>query len=237
MNGKPDEYLDEWVRQSLDRLPDALPPGTRFDAERLWTQLRPELQKPATHRWPGWVWWAAAGCVVGTLLGWFMMPQPDYSRRAVSRTKRLDAPVAINAAPRHETKVELYEATGLEKVGPSLLSSVRHSKRITKVSSPVLIVKEPAQPATYETDLPVITETPSPMPVVAEPAKVIIAAVAPKRRFRVVHLNELQAEEAIRPSPHRADRFVRLGTSTKGQPAPETDHPTITWPLTTKSNL
>jgi hypothetical protein len=72
--------------------------------------------------------------------------------------------------------------------------------------------------------------------IVAERAKTATRVAAQKRRFQVVHLNELQAEKEIRPALHSTDRFVRLGTPNNEQPMPEVTHPALTWPLTTKSN-
>jgi hypothetical protein len=60
------------------------------------------------------------------------------------------------------------------------------------------------------------------------------AVSAPKRRFQVVHLNELQAEEEIRPTTYRTEGFVRLGLGNTGPRMPETAHPSITLPITNK---
>lgn len=237
MNGKPDERLDQWVRQSLDRLPDAPPPGSRFDAGQLWNQLQPELQKSAAHRARGWVWWAAAACLVGALLGWFLLnQQPEFSRRVVSRVTRQRVPMTIRTEPPITANVDGPKPQLPVKTGPSISPPARHSERIVRVSFAVLPKKEPTRPVVHLTEPPTIADTISTMTTSPEPPKNTAVAAAPTRRFRVVHRNELQAEEAIRPSPHRTDRFVRLGTGDKGQPVPETAHPTITWPSTNKLN-
>ena len=236
MNGKPDEPFDQWVRQSLDKLPDAPPPGTQFDAGRLWNQIQPELHKPATHRRFGWVGWLAAACTVGMLLGWFRTnQQPDLTGRIASSIKRPNGPVTIRPERRAITGTDPSESIGMMKIRRPFRPSVRRRGRIASVLPTVLPANGTAQSVAAVADPLLVLDTNFTIPTQPKPVK--IAAVAmPKRRFRVVHLNELQAEEAIRPSPHKTDRFVRLGTGDHGQPMPETTHLTITWPSTNKLN-
>ena len=233
MNGKPDEHFDQWVRQSLDKLPDAPPPGTRFDAGRLWNQLQPELHKSATHRRFGWIGWVAAACTVG-LLGWFWTNQQPDSTDRTSSVKRPNGPVAIRSQHRATARNGLSESVGVTKIRRPFWPSARRQERITSVLPTVLPDNEPAQSVAAVADLLLVLDTSFTLSIQPKPAQ-ITAVIPLKRRFQVVHLNELQAEEAIRPSPHKTDRFVRLGTGDRGQPVPETV-PTITWPLTTKLN-
>lgn len=236
MNGKSDESLDQWVRQSLDRLPDAPPPGTTFDAGRLWDQLHPELQKTPAHRRSGWIGWAAAACTAGILLGWFWLnQQPDSVRRTVSSIKRPTVPMAIRPEQHTAARTDQSEPIYPAKIRLSTSLDGWHSKGIVKALPTVLPANESTQLVDTATELPTIADTESTMATQPEPVA-ITAIATPKRRFRIVHLNELQAEEAIRPTPYRTDHFVRLGTGDNGQPAPETAHPSIMWPLTNKSN-
>lgn len=237
MNGKPDEPFDQWIRQSLDRLPDAPPPGTRFDAGRLWDQLQPELQKAPAHRRTDPFWWAAAACLVSVLLGWlWMSQQPEPTRRTVGSVVRPNAPVPVRPEQRATARIDPSELVRPTNTHQSFRLSARRPARIASNSPAVVPPGEPDRPVATVTELPAIADTK--LPVVTQPQTVssTAVAVAPKRRFRVVHLNELLAEEEIRPALHRTDRFVRLGTGDHGQPAPETAHPTITWPLTNKPN-
>ena len=55
---------------------------------------------------------------------------------------------------------------------------------------------------------------------------------APKRRFRVVHENELRAEEEASPKLYRTEHFVRLGTKRSEEPAPEENRPSPYMSLT-----
>ena len=237
MNGKPDEPLDQWVRQSLDRVPDVPPPDTRFNADRLWDQLRPELQKAPAHRRVGPGWWAAAACLVSVLLGWlWMRSQPESTHRTVGSVVRPNTPVSIRPEQRVAAKTGPFESVRPTKTHRSLRPSARRPERVASNLPTAVPPNEPARPVATVAAAPMIADTN--VPVVMQPASATGTAVAaaPKRRFRVVHLNELLAEDEIRPTLHRTDRFVRLGTGDHGQPAPETAHPTITWPLTTKPN-
>lgn len=236
MNGKPGESLDQWVRQSLDRLPDAPPPGSTFDADRLWSRLQPELQKPAVNRRFGWGWWAVAACGSGLLLlGWLLPKQQStLTQLTQSSLKRSEAPVAISPV-QTTTGPPRPESVRLTVTRRSFRPSVPHSEPVAGTLPTALPVDESVQPVAAVAEPPTSTDTQSTPTAQPESVAVIAVAAPPKRRFRVVHLNELRAEEAIRPTPHRTDHFVRLGTGAKGQPAPETAHPAITWPLTDKS--
>lgn len=237
MNGKPDEPFDQWVRQSLDRLPDAPPPGTQFDAGRLWDQLQPELQKAPAHRRVGPVWWAAAACLVSVLLGWLSIDrQPESTRRTVGSVARPNTPVSIRPEQRVAAKTDPSESVRPTNTHQSFRLSARRPARIASNSPTVVPPSEPDRPVATVTELPTIADTK--LPVVTQPETITSTAVAaaPKRRFRVVHLNELQAEEEARPKFYRTEGFVRLGTGR--QDGPTHDEPTaaIILPLTSKTN-
>ncbi|MCY7360097.1 MAG: hypothetical protein LH609_22115, partial [Rudanella sp.] len=70
MNEKQGDLLDQRIRQTLSSLPDAPPPGSPFDAARLWEQLRPELNAPPVFRKLVGYWWWAGAAVVGLVVGW-----------------------------------------------------------------------------------------------------------------------------------------------------------------------
>lgn len=85
MTEKQNVPFDEQVRRTLEALPDAPPPGSTFDAGRLWEQLRPELaQLPSEQvqiqsRWHTSRWWLAAASLAGLILSWFVWFQPQES--------------------------------------------------------------------------------------------------------------------------------------------------------------
>lgn len=234
MNGRPDEPLDQWVRQSLDRLPDAPPPGTTFDAERLWTHIRPELKKTTHRRQRGWVWWAAAACLVGAVLGWLSLNQQSPERsRADIHAKYPDAPMAINREPQNPAGFDRTERRLVRKNRSSEPSSVRNTEPSAPVPTPVLSTKAVAESVTRATEPLTGADVDSTALMATDVVKATVVS-APKRRFQVVHLNELRAEEEIRPAPYRTERFVRLGLGNNGQLIPETAHPSITWSITNK---
>jgi hypothetical protein len=236
MNGKPDEHFDQGVRQSLDRLPDAPPPGTNFDAERLWRQLQPELQKPIT-RWRGWVGWAAAACVMGLLLlGWLSIDQqPTVNYRIVSRTERLAPPTAINRKPKITIRNDRSEPAYSAKTHLSSPYRTGQLERIAEAAPLVLLETEPAQPVADVTEPLRIMDTASSGLIGSKPIK-ITAVAAHKRRFRVVHLNELLTEEEARPKFYRTEGFVRLGTGRQDGPIHDEPTAAIILPLTSKTN-
>lgn len=95
MKQKPDETLDQWVRQALSQLPDAPPPASSFDSEHLWAQLRPELQAEPS-RWPArLVWWMAAACLAGLSLGWVWLYRSTDDRNTVNRKNNRKTEVPI----------------------------------------------------------------------------------------------------------------------------------------------
>lgn len=228
MNGKPDEHLDQWVRQSLDRLPDAPPPGTAFDRERFWAQLRPELQTSAGPRRRVWGWWTAAACLAGILLGWFVLTRPQPERSVVAaQEKRPDAP-----KPSAQTSKTVIEPEPVVRV-------VLRTSRLSVDRKIVRTVPVPDLSGDSTAPTVAVTSTPTVDTRIdsAAAGKAGVAVVrSPKRRFQVVHLNELQAEEEIRPGPYRTERFVRLGMGNTGTSTPEAIHPSLSLPVTSKSN-
>jgi hypothetical protein len=231
MNGKPDEHLDQWVRQSLDRLPDTLPPGTTFNHERLWTQLRPELQKPARSRQRGW-WWVAAACLAGVGLGWFVLDQPQLVHSAaVTHEKRPALP-----QPNDQPSSPVIDPGQVARVVPETSRPPVERRVVQATATPVSLGNESTQVVALPDESSADTRIDSIASAVSDKASVSVVR-SPKRRFQVVHLNELQAEEDIRPSQYRTERFVRLGMGSTGASSPQATHPSISLPINTKSNL
>ena len=235
MNGKPDEHLDEWVRQSLNKLPNTPPPGTQFDAGRLWTKMRPELQKkPYSRQW-GWVWWAAAACLVGAVLGWLRLNQPQReSSSPITHVKRPSPPVAINRELNSLTFDDRLKESSVRPNYSSRPASKQMEKQIGPVSAPVFSSETTEPSVSYKNEPQMGVHADSVRSFEPKKTKETIAS-APKRRFQVVHLNELQAEEEIRPTTYRTEGFVRLGLGNTETHMPETAHPSITLPITNKS--
>ncbi|CAN5583841.1 hypothetical protein BH09BAC4_BH09BAC4_00490 [soil metagenome] len=236
MKQKPDETLDQWVRQTLSQLPDAPPPGSPFDSERLWPQVRSELQAAPTRRKIGLGWWIAAACLAGSMLGWFWMHQATADRKTVIVHKidrKSDVPIVNRSNPDLVAKA----------VSPNVISKKKH-RLIVSLKIPVNqqesleqkpeLLRIEAKPQTIE--LPVVAEASPVVDKSVERSKPNVAATSHKRRFRVVHENELQAEEEARPKLYRTDHFVRIGTGERSEPTSSETHPALRLPLTQKPN-
>lgn len=232
MNGTPDEHPDQWIRQSLDRLPDTPPPGSTFDSKHLWVQLQPELQKIPARRRIGPVWWAAAACLVScVLMGWLWSTQSPVATTIVSQ-QPTSTPVQST-----KPKIHNYESPIAQQEGRS---------RYTVKSHPIVQPRIRSKPEmTTQPVVPIEPVDLSPMPLAetapivetpVEPLKTSMAVKTPKRRFQVVHLNELAAEEEARPKLYRPEHFVRRGIGTREE-LPETkSSPAIIIPLTKRIN-
>lgn len=94
----------------------------------------------------------------------------------------------------------------------------------------------PTETAPQLPELPAVAEVSPVVEKLPELSKPKVASATPKRRFRVVHENELRAEEEARPKLYRTDHFVRLGTRRGEEPMPEERRPTLIMSLTHKPN-
>ncbi|GAB3986491.1 hypothetical protein GCM10028807_04030 [Spirosoma daeguense] len=258
MKQKIDETPDEWVRQTLSRLPDTPPPGSSFDSERLWSQLRPELQAKKPRRRLGWLEWGAAACLTGFLLSWMFWQQPVKKQRSVAtyqhkskKTSRVQAPdlttETTTSAPIHVAKLQQNpprENTNHQPITPAKPVNVAsESTATTDLSRPEVSISRERGIQIPSTPLATFPE-PQPIPdVVASTEKLPevhkpnVATATSKRRFKVVHENELRAEEESTPQLYRTDNFVRLGTGQRSDnTATDTHQPGLVMPLTSKSN-
>jgi hypothetical protein len=190
--------------------------------------LRPELQTSTKPRRRVWVWWAAAACVAGIVLGWFALNQPQPEPGAtVAREKRPAAPLPID-----QQSKPVVEPSRVAVAIPATSRPSVGRKNERRVSAPAQSGDRTAPTVALSTEPAADTRLDS-----TATGKASVAAVrSPKRRFQVVHLNELQAEEEIRPTPHRTERFVRLGMGNTEAPSPEAIHPSISVPISSKSN-
>ena len=223
MNEQQGKHFDKRIRQALDRLPDVPAPGSSFDANRLWEQLRPELATPLvviTPKRTGQVRWLVAASLVsiGLFLSWLLPTK--FSMEEAKSDQRL-AGYVVKKAP-----YQLKERARIEQETPAFLSETRKQpidkqtlKRYEKIINPAVSTID-----TIGSQLMVITiNVPVDLPLseawLIEPALVRSAlavidcggAVYPKRRFAVVHQNELRAEAETQANLERNDRFVRWG--------------------------
>ncbi|WP_461074931.1 hypothetical protein [Spirosoma flavus] len=239
MKPKTDETPDEWIRQTLSQLPDTPPPGSSFDSERLWTQLRPELQQTPVRRRIGWVWWTAAACLLGLVWSWFAWNQPVSNQKQVATYQRIrQANMPFVSLPKDKVIAKTTTAAPVTTI-KSQLKTIRYhtgnqkhnstERNVAPMAEPVETVATLPAPATFVNVAPVAEKSP-------EQRKTNIASGTSKRRFRVVHENELRAEEEAAPQLYHIDNFVRLGAGQRESNVSDSRQPTLIMPLTTKSN-
>lgn len=262
MNEQQGKHLDQRIRQALDKLPDAPAPGSTFDAGKLWEQLRPELaaetavlapkrmvQVQPVLRKRGWL---VAASLAGLLIVWLWWSWQPVTKPSLAsqqgvdttagknvRAERVTRPYteisAVAAPPRAALKAKTtgklaaHEAKLPEN---TLLASTKASK---PVAQPEVVANVPDQPATASR--PVMAEAISQSSVVAVQSPKMKGQ---KRRFQVVHVNELKTEEEAVYSQIQArkssnERFVRIGTGQQSSISSDEPSPTIQLPLNRKS--
>ncbi|GAB3951434.1 hypothetical protein GCM10028805_31550 [Spirosoma harenae] len=239
MKQKTDEMPDEWVRQMLRSLPDTPPPGSAFDSERLWTQLRPELQQTPIRRRVGWAWWVVAAGFAGFVISWFGLNSTTIEQKSVATYQRSqESAKPITNQPKNELAAKSITSTAI--------SSVK-IRRKSQLHNPVIPTEksELLQEATAVEQTEVVAQVPESMSIAEliplvekqpEPRKGKIASTTPKQRFKVVHENELRAEEEARPKLYPTQNFVRLGSGQREEASVDSRMPTLTMPLTHKPN-
>lgn len=237
MKQKPDESLDHWVRHTLSQLPDSPPPGSSFDRERLWSQLHAELPTAPARRKIGLIWWVAAACLAGLTLGGYWLTQRVDNRTDVGMhqpgQRRPDVP---SLRPEPASFVASREASfPKEEHHPVKSRSNTHrpdSPPVEATTQPTESLETPA----LATELPLIASE-SPGEEKQPDLRTQTATVSPpKRRFNVVHANELRAEEEARPKLYPGGNFVRIGTGERTEFLTDERRPVLTLPLTHKPN-
>ncbi|SOD89568.1 hypothetical protein [Spirosoma fluviale] len=237
MKQKPDESLDQWVRHTLSQLPDSPPPGSSFDPERLWGQLNPKLATAPARRKIGMAWWIAAACLAGVTLSGYWLTQRVDSRTdvAVHQPRQLKPDVPL-LRPEPASSVASREAYFSKKERhPATSRSDTHrpdspqAEATTPSTEPLALSVLPAELPLLTNELPGEEKQP-------DLNKRTATASTPKRRFNVVHANELRAEEETRPKLYPAENFVRIGTGERTESISDESRPALTLPLTHKPN-
>lgn len=242
MKQKPDEFPDQWVRQTLSQLPDAPPPGSSFNSDHLWTKLRPELQPVAAPRsQTRLIGWLAAACLGALVFGWGWLSYRSAPEPSIAIVHR-KAPEAHVSPPQHSGLTRAKELDGAKRI-----VSAAERPRVavhTHTAQPVRSATEVTPPVATAVALPspmredglTLAEAPAvvdKLPALAVPK---VAQMKPKRRFQVVHENELRAEEEAQPKLYRPDHFVRLGSGQVEEPGPGSGRPALIMSLTNKPN-
>lgn len=227
MNEKQGEHLDQRIRHALGNLPDAPPPGSPFNSARLWEQLRPELAAPpvSRKRIGGW-WWAAASVAGLLMMGWFW-----WGQSAPKQTTAITQSVFLSPRSNKVGSVALQTRQVKQIIYPQARqkNNPRTAATANKAEVEIVSIQQEVQPIVPES-LRVTSLAKTQTPTVA---------TTTKRRFRVVHENELMAEDEahrVRYAPEgRTERFVRIGTGNHSQSATNDDLPALQLPLNRKT--
>ena len=258
MNEKQGNHSDQRIRQTLGMLPDAPPPGSAFDSAALWERMRPELasqsiaaqpvQPVAGRKRPVFGWWLAAASVV-LLLGWLWWPRQVSPLPSIATRKLLEKTgvrIDLLAKPNPSVNQPNVAVLPIDARLATAFPKHQHQHTNRTATGPILMKKPDKlvvnQPSIADDESIVLSaETVLVLPeletlTLASTQKLAIAAV-PKRRFRVVHTNEIAAEEESNVVRYRAERFVRVGT---GSPLSVPDNnddnlPALLLPINRKS--
>ncbi|QMW01272.1 hypothetical protein [Spirosoma foliorum] len=237
MKQKPDEFPDQWVRQTLSQLPDTPPPGSAFNSERLWGQLRPELEQTPARRLTGWVWWAAAACLLALALGYFWLYTSTSKHSIVATGNHKPKRLLTNQyQPNSSADVARSKPVVDGKEKPVLALQKHRDQKETRKAKTTPFVTEPIEAVAQTTEVPRSIEVSLLVESEPEAQKPSVAMSAPKHRFKVVHENELRSEEETRPKLYPAENFVRIGTGGRAESVSDGSRPAFTLPLTHKPN-
>ncbi|WP_420153489.1 hypothetical protein [Siphonobacter sp.] len=184
--------MDDWFRNQLEDVPETVP----FSTESLWKDIQ-TAQKTKPRPYYHWV---AAACVAVLLLGglgWFLT-QPDPVVSAPELTQR--------STPRTTAPAKLAMPISKRVLSmPTTPTSNRLARLAKKPAPPVPVPRDSAVDVLSVTPMEIIAvET----PVLPLPSSV---ATRPIKRFRVLHANDVQAQQDAQPKLYRSEGFVRLG--------------------------
>ncbi len=259
MNEQHGNRPDQRIRQMLDTLPDAPPPGSTFDSAKLWERLRPELivlsvsvqsaekQPVVRKKRPIGGWWLVAASVVGLLMGGLWWSGQLWSKQEMVSQKtseKTDGNHRLSAKPNpsvDQPKVvahlsEIRLATAFSK--RQFHQPKRVETRPISAKAPVgLAYNQPQNADNQPIVSPVEMANTPPESASLTPAATQKPAIAntPKRRYRVVHTNELADEDESNVVRYRAERFVRLGTGSPSSAGSGGESPMLLIPLNRKS--
>ncbi|XWW47629.1 hypothetical protein JYG30_09385 [Fibrella sp. USSR17] len=233
MNEQQGKHLDERVRQALDTTPDVPVPGSTFDAGKLWEQLRPELAAETVALAPKRTgqaqrvpirrsWLVAASLAgIGLVMSWLLRSTP--SLKETQGNRQADKQMAGSGLTQFHKRTQPKQApvVDLSMNNRSQVAEKQRSKTQNSIGRSVHTTDVTDNQSTLSTttvlaDLPVAEILSTELTLVQAPPAAIAQKTVPtypKRRFAIVHQNELRAEAETRSKLERNDRFVRLGSA------------------------
>ncbi|MCY7359442.1 MAG: hypothetical protein LH609_18700, partial [Rudanella sp.] len=161
--------------------------------------------------------------VVGLVVGWDWYGQSTPKRTTTISQSVFLPPRSVSSQIKEVEQITYPSAR--KKNNPHTAVKVRSAN---KAEVEIVSIQQTVQPTTQEP----VSLTP-----VAEIQKPTVVTT-PKRRFRVVHENELMAEDEahrVRYTPEgRTERFVRIGTGSQAHTIANEDLPALQLPLNRK---
>lgn len=227
MKLRPEDEMDEAIRQALNRLPDAPPPGSSFDSGRLWSRLHTQLPEAPRRRRFAPLGWAALVLLIGGWLVWTKLLMTDVP--IAEKITLAPRPVVKGASEIITPNAPLQPAIERQKPEEGRIAPRRRTKSGTGLT-PVGESTDSSQSA------PLLTQRLSELPVSDTVVGTPIAAnKAPKRRFRLMHVNELPAP-MTEPVIYRTEGFVRLGSGLIRTPDADKPAQPLRFPLKATNN-
>ncbi|GAB3772548.1 hypothetical protein GCM10028818_12880 [Spirosoma horti] len=185
------------------------------------------------------MWWLAAACVAALSVGWLWLIHQSASEPTVAVAHKTSPKTQAPAQERSgSTRADAPDrlkrvASGAGRPHPDLHTHITQKTKLELVTT-APVATSTALPT--PDDVSALVETPAVVDKFPASAVPKVARVKPKRRFQVVHENELRAEEEAQPKLYRPDHFVRLGSGQVEEPRPEAGRPALIMSLTNKPN-
>ncbi|MCY7349370.1 MAG: hypothetical protein LH606_01710 [Cytophagaceae bacterium] len=242
------DEMDELLRKNLDARADAPPPGPglTFDADALWRALDAELRPRRRVK----NWWVAAAVALLLMVlgsGWWSDFSVEKKPRGIAGQNMTRKPIPTNdekfiavvIIPAPRPVAQRPESAAKSKLATQFSQPKQNTERVAPTPEPTELMSSlanvaarPVEPQPVILDEnPLVNPTPPPPTVATRTVK-----TRSQSRFRVVHANEIMAEEEARPKLHREEGFVRVFISIPAPPEAnrsELHRPLI---LSTKAN-
>ena len=179
----PDEKANKafhW-RNRLEQL-DGIPGEAPVDQAAAWQRLHDRLQKKPVHRKTAWYRIAAACLFFVLALSWLVLVQPVTSLVKDTKPRQDTSSKSFRALQgRDVAAVSTQHAAQKKSISPVLAKSKVHAALVN-----VAVTSLPALP-----DADTLKEISAPLVIHQAVDTILLTAAVPKKKLRVVHINEL----------------------------------------------